>query len=158
MSGGIKELVADVEVKTTDIQACAVTTAKLGGSAVTTAKLGNSAVTSDKLSNNLARYEKYATVALTANATAYWTFTATAAITVFDAIVQVTAAGTTGDLTMANTAGDTIIGSFVTTAVGTCVRSTSICTVAAGKELQLVCTASKTNTALCTVVLGYFYN
>lgn len=147
MSGGIKELVADVEVKTVDIQACAVTTAKLGGSAVT----------SGKLSNSLARYEKYTAVPLTAAATAFWTFTTTAAITVFDAVVWVDTAGSTGDLTMKNTAGDTIVAAFVTTA-NTCARSTSTCSVAAGKELQLACTASKTNTASCVIVLGYFYS
>lgn len=95
---GIKEAVADVEVKTVDIQACAVTTAKLGGSAVTTAKLADENVSDAKLNLDVGRWASGSFVSGTT------TWTGTAAFTVLQGIIKVTAAaaglvtfGTTAD-------------------------------------------------------------
>ena len=143
MPGGIKELLADVEVKTVDIQ----------GSAVTTAKLGSSAVTTAKIARSVGKWHKETLPMLTAAATAYFSFLCTGAITILDVVVDIDTTGT-GDLTCKDTSGNTVIATFATTTALT-IKATAITTLAAGASLELACTASRTNSASGTIFILY---
>jgi len=108
--GGIKELVADVDVVSEDIQASAVTTAKINNLAVTNAKLA-------------AAVGKWTSTTFTAGGTtAYYTWTCTSACTVLNVILEITTA-TTADatVTVQDTAG--------TSAIVPASSSTAACTI-----------------------------
>jgi len=84
MAEGIREVVADVGVQTADINTAAVTTSLLG----------NSAVTTDKLAIEAGKWFT-GTFSIAATSTAF-TLTMTSACTIIKAIVQFTAACTSG--------------------------------------------------------------
>jgi hypothetical protein len=166
---GIKTLIADVTAQTSDIAACAITTAKLGNSSVTTAKLADCAVTSAKMANTAFKWVKESVSNMTAAGTAWYTFTCTAAVTVVHCIVDVTAAGggtvASPSFTVKTTGGSTIIAAFrvsnvktmsniVTTATETC-SNIKIVSLTAGGSLQVSLSGSLTVTAKGTVIIGY---
>ena len=167
--GTLKGNVADITAVTTDIGDCAITTAKLGGSAVTTAKLADCAVTSAKIANTAGKYVATSVSNMTAAGTAWYTFTCTAACTVFSFIVAITAAGggtvASPSFTVKDTGSLTIIpqmrvsdaktmSNVVTTATIT-ESQTILCNLAAGKSIDVALSASLTVTAKGTVIVGY---
>lgn len=151
---GIKTLIADVTAQTSDIAACAITTAKLGNSSVTTAKLGNCSVTTAKVAMGTGKWLATTFTAMTAAGTACFSYTFTSAATVLDCILQITAAASADlNVTVKDTAGSTLMDTVTMTAAGT-FRSinvtalnsnmTNVIEVSAGGSVEGALTASLT--------------
>jgi hypothetical protein len=100
MPGGIKELVADVEVKATDI----------GASAVTTAKLGDSAVTLQKINRAVGVWKGFAVTTTAATVTTAFRTVLSGNLTVLACVVDITTAVTAASsLTISDTAGNDMV-------------------------------------------------
>jgi hypothetical protein len=124
----IKELVADVTAITTDIGACAVTTAKIGGKQVTNAKVDLS-------------IGKFYSGSWISGATTL--FTGTSAFTVLGIWVKVTAGGAGDTLAIKTTAAT--IGTF------TCSGTYSYCTIYNGLVAAAVDTYTATGSIMSDV-------
>lgn len=125
MSGGIKELLADVEVKTEDIGATQVTDAKINPS--------------------VGKWLAVPFTTVTTSAAA--TFLATAAVTVIDAIIQITTKGSAGvTVKLEDTAGTSLLAEQVGSSTYTHRLTTNtaldtmpgVLSLAAGKSMQLI--------------------
>jgi len=133
---GIKELIADVTATATDIGACAITT--------------------DKMALSVGRWSKTTipTVAVTAGVSVLLTWTGTAAVTILDVIMQLTAANTVDQtVTVQDTASSVLIQAKSSTAAGsyTNVEVSALSTekkkvldLGAGKSIELTLTAAFT--------------
>jgi len=144
-TGGIKELVADVDVVAGDIRASAVNTAAIRDQNVTTAKIASASVTLTKLAGEVGVWRgfHFTTVGggalTTANRTIY-----TAAVTLLGAICDITTAVSAAtSVTIENTAGTGLVvfakGSAIATLTTqnlTAVGTVKAITIAAGGSIR----------------------